>query len=103
MVFYCNCLNWTRSDVHCPGGLRDMIDQRRRISRQTFLRHVCRDSLRRCASALGYESHASRGLTMAGDHHVQYFRSEHHGETVYYFVNSSIEYVFKVQHDASDD
>lgn len=95
MKYFNNCVNWNRGDVHREGGLCDMIDQAIDISRRTFLRHVDRDNVRELEAGLGYEQHPARGLTMAGDYAVSYHRSKLHGERVYYFTQSAIEYVFK--------
>lgn len=92
--FYRSCVEWPQSTVHCPGGLRDMIDRRLEITRRTFLTHVDRDSLAAIEEVLCYASHPSRGLTMAADWHVEYFRSVLFGKRVYGFRHSAIEYVF---------
>jgi hypothetical protein len=93
--FYCNCVDWPEADVNVPGGLCDLIDARKQISRRSFLKHVNRDDLRSLEEkTLGYHRFASTGLTMAGDWHVEYFRSTLHGSTVYGFRHSAIEYVF---------
>jgi hypothetical protein len=88
--FFNSCVGWCESDVHAPGGLCDLIDNRRTISRRTFLRHVDRDELRDIERDLGYGA----WLRMAADWHVEYFRSTLHGRRVYGFRHSAIEYVF---------
>jgi len=93
--YYNNCVNWPSRDVDRKGGLRDMIDQAKDITRETFLRHVSLAELREIELGLGYTAHPSQGLTMAGDWSVSYHRSKLHGKTVYYFCYSCIEYVFK--------
>lgn len=93
--YYTNCVGWPAHDVHRKGGLIDMVDQARDITRATFLRHVSLEELREIELQLGYAAHPSQGLTMAGDWHVSYHRSKLHGKTVYYFQQSRIEYVFK--------
>ena len=93
--YFNNCVNWDREDVWNPGGLSDMIDSGLDIGRQTFLKHVSRGSLRDVERNLGYEAHPKQGLTMAADWHVSYHRGKLHGETVYFFKHSAIEYVFK--------
>lgn len=90
--FYCSCVNWPRSDVHT--GLIPMIDEAIEVARSTFLKHVDKAELRSLEESLGYESHPSRGLTMAGDGCVTYHRSKLHGKRVYFFRQSGIEYVF---------
>jgi hypothetical protein len=97
MRFFCSCVNWPQDDVHCDGGLSDLIETRKALTRRTFLRHVNREDLRDQESRLGYSQHPSQGLTMAGDWHVEYFRSQHHGERVYGFRHSAIEFVFKTR------
>ena len=91
MRFFSDCVSWNPSDVHVPGGLCDLIDSRRQVTRRTFLRHVDRGQLADLESALGYDS----GFRMASDWHVEYFRSKHHGVRVYGFRWSGIEHVFK--------
>jgi len=95
--FYRNCVNWPEDDVDEEGGLSDLINDRIAISRRTFLKHVDRDSLFTVEAGLGYEGHYKQGLTMAGDYHIEYFRSKLHGKRVYGFRWSAIEYVFVEQ------
>ena len=92
--FYNTCVGWPQDDVNCPGGLVHMIDNATDITRRTFLKHVDRESLRAEEWSLGYMAHPRHGLTMAGDWHVSYHRSELHDERVYYFKHSAIEHVF---------
>ena len=92
--FFCDCVSWPRSKVHCDGGLCDMVDQNIELSRRTFLRHVDRRDLERLEQGMGYAKHHSQGLTMARDWHVSYHRSKLFGRRVYYFQYSGIEYVF---------
>lgn len=92
--FYFDCVSWPSNDVHCEGGLVDLIDEAITITRKTFMSHVDRDDLRLVESQLGYESHPSKGPTMAGDWAVSYHRSKWHGKRVYFFKYSAIEYVF---------
>lgn len=75
-------------------ALTQMIEDNTKVTRETFLRHVDRNSLREIELGLGYSSYPSQGLTMAGDWHVSYHRSRFNGETVYYFRHSAIEYIF---------
>jgi hypothetical protein len=89
-----NCVGWPSSDVHTGGGLCDLIEERKEISRATFLKHVNREELAELEQGLSYARHPSQGMTMAGDYHVEYFRSRHHGNRVYGFRHSAIEYVF---------
>jgi hypothetical protein len=91
--FFSCCVNWPQNDVNAEGGLCDMINAARDITRRTFLRHVERTDLAELERGLGYE----RGpglLHMASDWAVSYHRSKLHGRTVYYFRHSAIEYVF---------
>ena len=90
--YYCCCVNWPRADVHA--GLIPMVDSAVDITRKTFRQHVDSADLAELERSLGYESHPTRGLTMAGDYHVSYHRSKLHGRRVYYFRHSAIEYVF---------
>ena len=85
------CVSWPADDVD---ALIQMIDAAIQITRRTFLQHVDRTELRYAEHGLGYCGHPKHGLTMAGDYHVSYHRSKLHGETVYYFRHSAIEYIF---------
>lgn len=92
--YHANCVGWPENDVHAKGGLCDMINECRDISRRTFLKHVDREELAEIEDALSYARHPSQGLTMAADWAVGYFRSMLHGKRVYGFQHSRIEYVF---------
>ncbi len=91
---YRSCVDWPAADVHCAGGLCDLIDESQQITRRTFLAHVGMSERVNIEHVFGYAAHPSDGLTMAGDWHVEYFRSRWHGRRVYGFVHSAIEYVF---------
>jgi len=93
-TFYCSCVNWPREDVSAAGGLCDMINHARMISRRTFLANVEPDSYRELETDLGYARNSRSGLSMARDWAVSYHKSKLHGETVYYIRHSAIEYVF---------
>lgn len=95
LPFFNNCVNWPREDVHEPGGLCDMISEATGITRKTFLRHVSREDREQVEQALGYAPHCPDAvLTMTRDYHVSYHRSHLHGQRVYFFKHSAIEYVF---------
>ena len=76
--------------------INDMKDHPscREITRETFIKHVGREKLWDSEERLGYERHPKRGLTMAGDWHVGYFKSVYRGYPCVYFVHSAIEHVF---------
>jgi len=93
--FYRSCVGWPPGDVDSPGGLSDLIRLSVQITRATFIRYVQREDLHTLEAQLGYQRRPHLGLTMAGDWHVTYFRSKHHGIRVYGFTHSAIEYVFK--------
>ena len=91
MNYYNNCVGWDTHDVHCEGGLIDMIDNSRKITRQVFVKNVNKEEMCNIEFDLGYGS----WLKMKDDYHVSYHKSKLHGEKVYYFRHSAIEYVFK--------
>lgn len=96
MKFYNNCVNWPHDDVHVEGGLCDMIDARVQVTRHTFVRQVDTKSREQIEALLGYAPHCPDSvLTMTRDYHVTYYRSVLHGQRVYFFKHSAIEYVFK--------
>ncbi len=92
--FYCNCVNWEPSDVDAPGGLDDLVDQIQKITYRTFCKYVDIEERKDIEKQLGY---SQKILIMAKDWAVSYFRSKLHGQTVYGFVWSGIEYVFVEQ------
>jgi len=94
LPYFRSCVSWPAVDVNRPGGLMDMVDDSIEISRRTFRQHVDLEALEGLERGLGYEAHPARGLTMAGDWSVSYHRSKLHGQRVYYFRQSAIEYVF---------
>jgi hypothetical protein len=92
--YFNNCVNWNSADVDAEGGLCDMISSGIDISRKTFLKHVDKSSFAMLEQDLGYERFARRGLTIANDLAVRYYKGKLHGETVYWLNHSAIEYVF---------
>ena len=101
MRYYNNCVSWDSSDVHCDGGLVDMINDNEDIERDEFLEHVDSFELSKLERELGYSTDPSDDeLSMEDDWHVSYHRSTLHGETVYYFKWSGIEHVFKTLDEA---
>ncbi len=97
-TFYHSCVGWPSDDVRAEGGLTDMISEAKDITRRTFLKNVDRDSRIKVEKSFGvyapYESDSP--LTFASDWHISYHKSKLHGQVVYYFKHSSIEYVFKI-------
>lgn len=93
--FYNSCVSWPQNDVQEKGGLTDLVDKATEVTLETFLKYVERDELAEIEEQLGYCRNAKHGLTMANDWHVTYQKSKHHGECVYFFTHSAIEYVFK--------
>lgn len=87
LPYFNNCVNWDEDDVD---ALTEMIDASLKITRRTFLQHVNWDDMRRLSRHLSY----GPDLPMSRDWAVQYFRSKLHGERVYFFTWSAIEYVF---------
>lgn len=91
LPFFNNCVNWNPQDVSAEGGLSEMIERAKDITRRTFLKHVNAEQMRQIEKNFGYQ----RGvLTMAKDWHVTYSRSQLHGRRCYFFTHSAIEYVF---------
>lgn len=94
MIYLNNCANGDTDDITPTGGLREMIDSCTDITRECFLNNVDRTELQFLEATLGYASNFQEGMTMADDRHITYHRSTLHGEAVFFFVHSCIEYVF---------
>lgn len=92
--FYANCVGWPKNDVDCDGGLCDLIDAIILITRRTFLSKIDKKEFAKMELKLAYVKHHSQGLTMSADWHVSYFKSKLHGNRVYGFSHSAIEYVY---------
>ncbi len=97
--YYKNCVAHGDVDVD---WLNEAIDGNIQVSRCCFLQHVNREDLRISEEQLGYESHPSRGLTMAGDWHISYHRSKYDGRRCYYFRHSGIEFIFLKPDDLNE-
>lgn len=84
--------------VHCSNSenleyLESMLDTAIKVTRKTFLRHVDRQNFAEFEDSL-YPPQTKSTLTMASDYSVSYYRSKWNGKTCYYFLHSSIEYIF---------
>lgn len=86
-----NCVGWPPRDVHAPGGLVDMINSGRSISRATFTRKVDPVDRREVERALGYDHH----FRITQDFHVDYQSGRLRGKRAYWIKHSAIEYVFQ--------
>jgi len=80
-------------------ALQEMISDSIEITRRTFMKHVNTDTVASMAQSMGYEADGRKGLSLAADWHVCYFRSKFKGKRVYYMRHSSIEYIFTLQGD----
>ena len=89
--YFNSCVNWNRDDVYSKGGLCDMIDSGRSITRATFRRNIGTETLSEFEHMMGYPYGK---LTMAKDYAVSYSKGKLHGKRVYWVNHSLIEYVF---------
>ncbi len=70
----------------------DMVDDAVDITYETMRKRVV--GLDEWAKYMGYELHASRGLTLKDDAYVTYHRSRYRGKRCYYLIHSAIEYIW---------
>jgi hypothetical protein len=91
LSFFSDCVSWPEDQVD---DLNAMIEAGKEITRATFLKSVDPEEMRRLEEQLGYERDPRKGLTMAKDFHVAYYRSTVRGCPAVYFVWSAIEQVF---------
>jgi hypothetical protein len=96
MKFYGSCVIWPDSIAE----LQRMIDKALEVTRATFLKHVDRESLRELEDSMGYVRKAFKGLTMANDYHVNYYKSILEGQVVYFLTHSAVEYAFNNEEHA---
>lgn len=89
--FFSDCVNWPEGEVD---DLNAMIRAGKDISRKTFLKSVDPEEMKELEQRLGYERDPRKGLTMANDYHVGYYKSTVRGCPAVYFVWSAIEHVF---------
>jgi len=90
---YSTCVGWPHP-AYEEGGLSDMVSEGIDISRRAFIKNVGLENTRKLEEDLGYEAHWKRGLTMAQDWSVSYWRGKLYGYRVYYVKWSMIEHVF---------
>lgn len=89
--FFSDCVNWPDDQVE---DLKEMIYVGQEISRAVFLRSVDLEEMKELEQRLGYERDPRKGLTMAKDWCVSYYRSTLRGCPAVYFKWSAIEHVF---------
>jgi hypothetical protein len=77
--------------VNAHGGLCDMIENGKRITRQTFCRNVDKSDREQVEHDFGYPMGK---LTIARDFAVSYEKGKLHGRPAYWINHSAIEYVF---------
>lgn len=87
---------YVSSCVDCGDGdaVTEMVDNATEITRRTLTRHVAWSDLLDLEAELGYVDHPKQGLTMAGDYHVRYHKSQYQGHPCVFIVQSAIEYIF---------
>lgn len=89
--FFSDCVSWPEGQVD---DLNAMIRGGKDITRATFLKSVDPEEMKKIEQTLGYERDPRKGLTMAKDYHVGYYKSTLRGCPAVYFVWSAIEHVF---------
>ncbi len=85
--------NFETSCVNHPNveELHHIVDNARKITRRTFLKHVNREELKQLESDLGY----GKQFPITQDYHVSFCKSRKAGgKTVYFLCHSAIEYIF---------
>lgn len=87
LPYYNNCVNWDRMDVH---SLEALCDNAKEIAYKTFLKNVDSQQFLSIERELGYGSY----LRMKDDYHVRFFSGKLHNKKAYFFIWSSIDYVF---------
>lgn len=75
--------------------LHDMYDHDREITYRTFRHRV--PAIAELAAGMGYFRNKRRGLTLAKDWHVRFYRSKFRGRVCYHFVHSEIDYIFQTE------
>ena len=95
LTTFCNCVQWAPHDVDRPGGLIDLIDGAREVSRARFVALTDPDDRLDMEGALGYVRRKGQpGIAITQDYHVRYHTGTLHGVRVAFLVHSAIEYVF---------
>ena len=73
--------------------LHNMTEQAKEITYRTLIKHVNYKHITKVLPV--YETHYKKGLMIKDDYSVSFYKSQWKGETVYYIVNSGIEFIFK--------
>jgi hypothetical protein len=72
--------------------LHDMYDKEREVTLRTFAKHV---DIRPIAEAMGYEyGPRVKGLRLANDWAVRFYKSKFCGQPCYYMDHSAIDHIF---------
>ena len=88
--YYGNCVCW-------PGKINElceMIDNAQQITRKTFIKNVDKKDRIFLEQNLGYTQQRKKGMVIADDYYVSYFKSKLKKTGVYFLAHSCIEYVF---------
>jgi hypothetical protein len=92
---FSNCVQWPAHDVDRPGGLVDLIEGARDVSRARFVALTDTEDRLELEDALGYNRRKGQpGIAIVEDYHVRYKTGLLHGVRVAFLVHSAIEYVF---------
>lgn len=76
-----------------PGGLVDMINLAVEIPRSSLAKKVKAGQLQKLSDYLGYATHHKKGLTMASDDSLKYFRSTLFRKPVMFIQKGSVMYI----------
>ena len=72
----------------------DLEDNRREITRRTFLKHTDRQNREELERNLGYVGIGEKGLHITSDWHVRYYKGKYRGRLVYEILWSQIDHIF---------
>lgn len=85
-VYRTCCVNSTAKLIN------EMIEEGQEVTLATFRRHC--QGVSEWAQSMGYETDKRRGLTLANDWHVRYYKSRYKGKPCYFIRHSAIEYIW---------
>jgi hypothetical protein len=85
--FVTDCVHSTAEDIDC------MVDSGKEVTFDEFIFHVDDEELRKIERSLGYPA-GKETQRLNDDYYVSFWHGKYKGVDAYYFIHSSIEYVF---------
>ncbi len=85
-IYTTSCVNSTYELIS------EMVEREKKVSLATIRKHC--QGVREWEQQMGYEVDKRKGLTLAQDYHVGYYKSTYGGKPCYFIRHSAIEHIW---------